>query len=235
MKEVDMVDKSYNLPEGSFDVNDELDKARDFYRNHAIPADLLKQMDQQTQELIEQDVIKNVPPVGATAPTFSLPDAKGNIVVLSELLKGGPVVMSFYRGGWCPYCNIALRSLQQALPDFNKVGAHLVAISPQTPDNSLSTAEKNALDFEVLSDADAVVAGDYGLAFEIPKYLQDIYEAFGHPLPNFNGQGVHKIPVPATFIVDQDQVVQYRFANVDYSLRADPNEVMDVLKGLPNG
>jgi peroxiredoxin len=232
MEEVSMVDMSYSLPEGSFDVNDELAKARDFYRTHAIPADVLKLMDRQTQELLDADVLKNVPAEGSKATEFSLPNAHGKSVSLSDLLRTGPVVISFYRGNWCPYCNIALRSLQQALPDITAAGAHLVAISPQTPDNSLSTAEKHELEFEVLSDANAMVAGEYGVAFEIPQYLRDIYEMFGHPLPKFNGEGVHKIPVPASFVVDQDQTIRYRFANADYTRRADPNEMLSVLNVL---
>ncbi|HZZ51605.1 MAG TPA: peroxiredoxin-like family protein [Pseudonocardia sp.] len=222
----------YRIPDTEFDLDSELDKAREFYRNHAIPADALARMDQQTEELVRSEVGKKAPALGATAPDFALPNAHGSTVALSGLLGAGPVVLTFYRGQWCPYCNLALRGLQQIVPRLTELGAALVAVSPQTPDNSLSTVEKNHLEFEVLSDPEGTVAGAYGLAFEIPRYLRDIYEKFGHPLPLFNGEGNHTIPVPGTFVLDRDATVRYRFVDVDYTRRADPAQLVSVVTEL---
>lgn len=229
------MEQTYSLPEAGFAINDELNKARDFYRNHVIPPELLAKMDQQTAELLSSDLLAGVVAVGQKAPEFRLPDTIGAQIGLTDLLEAGPVVISFYRGGWCPYCNIALRSLQQMLPELTALGASLVAISPQTPDNTLDTAQKNALEFHVLSDAQADVARAFGVAFEIPTYLRQIYENFGHPLPKFNGGNNHTIPIPATFVLDTHGVVRYRFANIDYTLRADPAEVLTVLRGIDAG
>lgn len=226
------IDKSYVIPDSEFELNAELDKARDFYRNHAIPPELLAQMDAQTEELMRSDIISRVPRVGEQAPKFTLPNPFGENVTLEKLLSAGPVVLTFYRGQWCPYCNLALRSLQQAVPELTTLGATLVAISPQTPDNSLSTVEKNNLEFEVLSDAEGAVAHSYGLAFRIPKHLQDVYVKFGHPLPKFNGEGNHTIPVPGTFVIDSTSTVRYRFVDTDYTKRADPAELVQVVKNL---
>lgn len=222
----------YSIPDTEFDLNSELDKAREFYRNHAIPADLLAQMDRQTEELLRADVGAKAPALGVPAPDFTLPNAHGHPVALRQLLRNGPVVVTFYRGQWCPYCNLALRGLQQIVPRLAALGATLVAISPQTPDNSLSTVEKNQLEFEVLSDPDGAVAGAYGLAFEIPQYLRDIYQSFGHPLPKFNGEGNNTIPVPGTFVLDREATVRYRFVEVDYTRRADPGEIAAVVAEL---
>ncbi len=117
-----------------------------------LPADLLKDLSSPIEQLIMSDAAKKALKEGAQAPNFTLPDALGNAVTLSHLLAQGPVVITFYRGEWCPYCNLELHAYQQALPQLRALGATLVAISPQTPDHSLSTVEKIELTFAVLSD-----------------------------------------------------------------------------------
>lgn len=170
--------------------------------------------------------------VDAQAPGFDLPDATGNTVDLAVLLQQGPVVLTFYRGGWCPYCNIELRALQAALPDIQELGASLVAISPQTPDQSLTTAEKNELEFSVLSDVGNKVAKDFGLVFALPESLRPVYANFGIDLPAHNGDDSFELPVPATYVIDQDGIVQFAFVNADYRQRAEPSEIIASLKNL---
>src|SRR6516164_6350534 len=125
--------------------------------------------------------------VGDKAPSIVLGNAKGERVDVGALLKKGPVIVTFYRGGWCPYCNIELKAFQDVLPQITAAGASLVAISPEKPDDSLSTAEKNALTFEVLSDVGHEVGRAFGLVYEFTNELRGAYENFGLDIPAKNG------------------------------------------------
>jgi peroxiredoxin len=139
----------------------------------------------------------------------------------------------FYRGGWCPYCNLHLRGLQRALTEFQKFAAQIVAISPQLPDNSLSTQEKDELTFAVLSDVGNKVARQFGIVFQIGEKLQKLYRKFGHPLDLFNGpDGAQHLPVPATFVVDGKGVIRLVHVDVDYTRRLDPDDVITTLRQL---
>src|SRR5260370_656086 len=176
----------------------ELDEARDHYRNQVIPPDKLELMDRATEQLIASSLKASALKEGDRVDGFTLIDTHGAPVHLKSLLKTGPAVISFYRGGWCPYCNIELRGLQRALPEIRALGASLVAISPQLPDNSLSTEEKNNLSFSVLSDVGNVVARRFGFVFTLPDDLLDTYKAFNHGLADINGEeGATELPMPA--------------------------------------
>src|SRR5262249_13450133 len=150
--------------------------------------------------------------VGDRAPDFELPDATGKKVKLSELTARGPVVMTWYRGGWCPYCNIALRGFQKRLPEIRAEGASLVAISPETPDNSLSTAEKNHLEFEVLSDRGNRVAQSYGVAYKVPRVVAE--QSQGR-LARYNGDDSGTLPLGVTYVIDHDGIIRYAFVDSD--------------------
>jgi peroxiredoxin len=189
-------------------------------------------MDAATEALRSSGLAEHSLAVGATAPDFSLPDAVGNKVTLSALLTEGPVVLSFYRGGWCPYCSIELRTLQARLPEITEAGGTLVAISPQTPDNSLSTAEKLELAFPVLSDAANTVARSYGLVFSLPKDLQELYYGWGLDLTSANGDATFELPLPATFVIGADGTVSWRFADANYTKRAEPDDIIAALRAL---
>jgi peroxiredoxin len=170
---------------------------------------------------------------GDVAPDFSLPDARGHVVALKTLLDRGPVVISFYRGGWCPFCNLELRSLQRVLPEIVQMGASLVAISPQLPDNSLSTQEKNQLTFPVLSDVGNIEAKRFGIVFTLPSALVEANRATGRDLVEINGEaGAAQLPMPATFVIDKSGVIRLAFVEEDWSKRLDPDIVVDTLRGL---
>jgi peroxiredoxin len=170
---------------------------------------------------------------GDVAPDFSLPDARGHVVALKTLLDHGPVVISFYRGGWCPFCNLELRSLQRVLPEIVQMGASLVAISPQLPDNSLSTQEKNQLRFPVLSDVGNIEAKRFGIVFTLPTVLVEANRATGRDLVEINGEaGAAQLPMPATFVIDKSGVIRLAFVEEDWSKRLDPDIVVDTLRGL---
>jgi len=180
-------------------------------------------------ELAASDLTALSLDVGDLALDFKLSNAFGNLVRLGCLLKQGPVVVSFYRGEWCPYCNLELQALQQVLPDIYQRDAQLVAISPQVTDKSLSTLEKNSLAFEVLSDFNNIVARHFGLVFQLPQDLQDVYQGLGIDLKISNGDDRFELPVPATFVIDPQSVIRYAFVNIDYRQRAEPDEILEVL------
>ena len=197
-----------------------------------IPAEKLAVMDAATAALEASGLADGSLAVGAVAPDFVLPDATGGKVALSSLLAKGPVVLAFYRGGWCPYCSLELRTLQARLADITAAGAALVAVSPQTPDNSMSTAEKLELAFPVLSDVGNVVARAYGLVFTLPEDLRQIYAGFGLDIPAANGDSTFELPVPATYVIGTDGKVAWRFADADYTKRAEPDDVIAALRSL---
>ena len=170
--------------------------------------------------------------VGDQLASFELPNQLGQTISLDELQGDSNVVISFYRGGWCPYCNIELCVLQQALPEFKSHGARLIAISPQLPDESMSTAEKNELSFPVLSDAGNKVAREFGLVFTLSEQLRPLYESFNIDLPATNGDKSFELPIPATFIIDSDGVVKGAFVNADHKQRMDPSDIINVLKEI---
>ena len=169
--------------------------------------------------------------VGQKAPNFSLPNAQGEIITLADLCVNGPVVVTFYRGDWCPYCNLQLRALQAILGDINELGAELVAISPQVPDESLSQSEKSALAFHVLSDQDARVASSYGVAWQVPELiLQHMRKDRGLDLVHINNGNGSVLPIPGTFVLGADGVVLWRYVDVDYRTRAEPADILAALK-----
>ncbi|RDI50023.1 peroxiredoxin-like family protein [Nocardia mexicana] len=163
--------------------------------------------------------------IGDLAPDFTLTDHRGERFALTDALRDGPVVLSFYRGGWCPYCNVQLHTLQTALPQLRTHGARLVAVSPDSPDDSLTTAERNGLEFEVLSDPGNHVARAYGLLFTVPADVRDIYRTAGADLDAANPE----LPIPATYVVGTDGRILYAHVDGDYRNRA---EADDILKAL---
>ncbi|QEG43186.1 peroxiredoxin-like family protein [Roseimaritima ulvae] len=171
--------------------------------------------------------------VGQTAPSFQLPNPQGERVALTDLLQNGPVVVTFYRGSWCPYCNLQLRAMQQRLADIHDLGAELVAISPQVPDDSLSQDEQEGLEFPVLSDQDAQVAAEYGVAWNVPQLiLEHMRNDRNLELSEINGGNGSVLPIPATFVLNRDGVVVWRFVDVDYRNRAEPDDIVEALRAL---
>jgi len=170
--------------------------------------------------------------VGDLAPAFTLPDAQGRPVSPSAALREGPVVVTFYRGGWCPYCNIQLRAYQEALPQIMARDARLFAISPQRPDASLTTAEKNELAFDVLSDAGNAVARAFGLVYALPQELRDALSANGKALPGINGDDSWELPLTGTFVIGRDSRIALAWVDTDYRRRLAPEEIIAALDGL---
>jgi len=195
-----------------------------------MPAEVLEIMDTATQALVNEDLSKKSIQKGNSLPTAILSNAKNEKVDIDAMLKEGPLVISFYRGGWCPYCNFELRALQEVLPQIKESGANLVAITPETPDNSLTTSEKNEIAFEVLTDTDNAYAKELGLVFQMPKNLQEVYTSFGIDVEKHNGNSNFELPMPATLVVNSNKEVTYSFISEDYTKRAAIDQILDALK-----
>jgi peroxiredoxin len=166
---------------------------------------------------------------GQVSPRFALPSATGAIVSLEERLAYGPIIVTFYRGGWCPYCNIALRALQSRLPEIKSLGGSLIAISPEVPDQSLSTTEKLALEFDVLSDADNSVARLFGLVYRISDAARERLQAFGRDLVAHNGTDSWELPITATYVINQEGLIVFDHVDADYRERLDPATVVNAV------
>jgi peroxiredoxin len=196
-----------------------------------IGEDALSVLDRDAEAMGSGDLFAHALDVGANAPLFALPDARGGEVALEDLLTAGPVVLVFYRGAWCPYCNLQLAAFQGALTEIRAAGAELVAVSPQTPDQSLTLAEQRALAFPVLSDAGNRVAREYGLVFTSSAEATATLHELGVELSGFNGDDTNTLPAPSTFVIGQDGRIQFASVSGDYRWRVGPEEVLDVLRG----
>jgi peroxiredoxin len=195
------------------------------------PAERLKAYEEGVEAVKKSGVLVKALKVGDKAPDFELTNATGKAVKLSALLENGPVVVTWYRGAWCPYCNIALKGFQKVLPEIKAEGASLVAISPQTPDNSLSTVEKDGLGFEVLSDKGNKTARAYGVAYKVPAVVAAQMKG-RLDLAKYNGDSSDELPLGATYLIDKGGVIRYAFVDGDYRKRAEPSAVVAALKGL---
>src|SRR5208283_4507354 len=194
-----------------------------------VPAERQAIMERHITEL-RNGIAKTAMKAGDRAPAIVLGNAKGETVDVGALLKNGPVIVTFYRGGWCPFCNLELKAFQEVLPEIAAAGASLVAISPEKPDNTLSTAEKNALTFEVLSDVGQKVGRAFGLVYEFTDELKSAYQGFGLDIPTHNGApGEWALSVSATYVIDRDSSIIYAYTDVDYRDRADPRDVLKAL------
>ncbi len=171
-------------------------------------------------------------PVGAKAKDFELPDSLGNQINLADELAKGPVVLTFYRGGWCPYCNRQLRAYQEILPDIQALGAQLIAVSPQLPDYTLSDQEKAELSFKVLSDPKGIVATKYNLLYEVPDYLKSMYLSHNIDLHEYNGADHWLLPVTGTFMIDEYSVIRSAYVNPDFTKRMEPEDILWELRKL---
>lgn len=192
-------------------------------------------MHRATAELIESGAARRALQAGDVAPTFTLKDPEGHPVSSVELLGRGPLVISFYRGVWCPYCNMELQALQNALPDFQALGASLIAISPQTSVNSRKSVRQNKLDFPILSDTNNDVASAFGLRFALPDYLIELYKRLRNDLPLFNGDASWTLPMPARYVIAPDGRILYAEINPDYTRRPEPLDMLPAIRLAQKG
>lgn len=194
------------------------------------PPEIHPIMERATAELIASGQAGRALQAGDKAPVFTLDDPEGRPVSSAELLAQGPLVISFYRGVWCPYCNLELQALQETLPQFAALGASLVAISPQVAANSRKSQRQNKLGFPILGDPENAVAAAFGLRFTLPGYLVDLYKMLKNDLPAFNGDPSWTLPMPARYVIARDGTIVYAEVNPDYTLRPEPDSMLPVLR-----
>jgi peroxiredoxin len=196
---------------------------------YSVPSSVIETMHRGTAELKASGQAERAPKVGDRAPGFALPDAEGAMVRSAELLARGPLVVSFYRGVWCPYCNMELQALEAFPPQIMENGGALVAISPQSAANSRKSARQNGLSFPILSDQGNQAAASFGLRYSLPDYLVELYQQLGNNLPLVNGDPSWSLPIPARYVIGRDSVIRYAEVDADYTRRPEPE---DMLPGL---
>ena len=197
-----------------------------------VPRAVIETMHRATKELIDSGAAGRALKAGDKAPLFTLKDPEGRSVSSASLLADGPLIISFYRGVWCPYCNMELQALEAARPEFERLGAKLVAISPQTPVNSRKSVRQNNLGFLILSDTNNDVATAFGLKFALPDYLIELYKSLKNELPAFNGDPSWTLPMPGRFVVAPDRTIVYAEVNPDYTVRPEPDAMLQALNKL---
>ena len=200
---------------------------------YRVPAWVHEPMHRSTAELIASGAAERALRAGDQAPEFTLKDAAGHEVSSRDLLAQGPLVVTFYRGVWCPYCNMDLQALQEALPAISEHGAELLAISPQTQSNSHKSQHDNKITFPILSDPGNEVAARFGLRFTLPDFLIALYrDTSKNDLSRTNGDSSWTLPMPARYVIGTDGVIAYAEVNPDYTRRPDPEELLPVLSAL---
>jgi peroxiredoxin len=197
-----------------------------------VPADVLAVMAGATRGLKAADIEGRALRTGDVMPDFTLPNQNGERRTLSEYLATSPVVLNIYRGGWCPYCNMEMKALHEALPAIEARGARLVGMSPELPDKAMATAERAGLAIDILSDLGNTVSERLGLVFDLPMELRPIYEKFGIDIVGYNGDTSFRLPMPATYIIDRDRRIVFDFVDADYTLRIEPTEIVAKLDEL---
>jgi peroxiredoxin len=212
-------------------LQDDLDALRAEFVRSAPPTGA-ELYDAKVGELRLTFPIKKALKTGDYVPDFTLPNPSGRPVSLAGLLRGGPAVVTFYRGGWCPYCNLQLRAYQQVLGEITALGAKLVAISPQLPDDSMSTAEMNRLSFDVLSDIGNRVARSFGLVYSLPQELRAALASNNKALPGINGDNSWELPLPATYVIAPDRRITLAEIELDYRESLEPDAIITALRAL---
>ena len=209
---------------------DEIKNYQEAFKKKA-PLEIQEIMLKATKKLADESISKNALKVGDIAPDIKLPNAVGKEVSLYDTLEENDfAVVSFYRGVWCSYCNLELKALQEKNDELNSLGAKLIAVSPQSPDASLTTKEKNELAFEVLSDNENVIAKEYGLVFSLAQELRPIYLSFNIDIPANNDEDSYELPMPATYVINKNKEIIFSFVNEDYTKRCEPQDVVDAIK-----
>jgi len=212
--------------------DDSLQAVLDERKNSRPPSKERMTMAEATEKLRKSGILDGAHKKGDSIVDFTLPSATGKKVKLTDELKKGAVVLTFYRGGWCPYCNLQLKAYQEKLDEIEAAGGQLIAISPEKMSEADTTVKKNELKFEILSDEDNKIARKYGLVFHVEDDLKEVYLKFGIDLNKSQGNSAWELPIPATYVISKEGKIVYSFLNVDYVKRAEPSDIINALKSL---
>jgi peroxiredoxin len=200
--------------------------------DQSTPEEVGKLLNRAVQWVSESGIAESALGVDDYFPQFSLPNVVGESISSAELLAEGPLVVCFYRGAWCPYCNLELHAYQGIIRDIHELGAELVAISPQLPDESMIMAAKANLTFEILNDIGNSMSEHIGLVHELRPSVVDLYRSMGYDLERINGNVLWSLPLPATYVIDRDHRIHMAFINADYRVRLEPDQVLVALREL---
>lgn len=212
-------------------LQEKLDKLKKNLRS-AAPKEVLAVLDEAIQSMIDSKIVERALRVGQQAPDFTLKNTSGRQVQLYALLEKGPVVLTFFRGRWCPNCNLELEAMEAWADRFRQAGAGLLAISPQIPDFNQAIKDNKHLSFDVLSDPGNGVADQYGIKYALAPELAKSYYNIGIKLNDYNGDDSWTLPLPARFIVDVNGIIRYAVVNADYTIRPEPEDTLAVLRTL---
>ena len=182
--------------------------------------------------LRKTDVVSHALQVGDTAPDFLLPDEEGRLHSSKQLREAGPLVVSFYRGGWCPFCSAELRALQAIKSKLDALQAKVVVLSPDTRDLPRRLKQQLNLDLTMLADVDHGVAASYGIVFRVPDETRAHYAGLGHDFGHRHGMSEWMLPIPATYIIDQDGVVRGAFVEPDFTIRQEPSDILSRVRQI---
>ena len=195
-----------------------------------VPADTRAVNERATEALRNSGMTKRALKIGEQAPSFTLLDHNGKPLSSTALLANGPLVIAFLRGRWCPFCCGEAESLNRIFPEFEKAGASLVAITPQSGNQAYFMHDQHKLRFPLLVDEGNKVARQFGIVYRIPDYQEKLFSSVFINLPHINGDTTWELPLPATYVIGCDGKVQYAWINVDYTERAEPGEVLSIVR-----
>ena len=213
-------------------LQEKLDAFKAHFETQVAPPPVVELFHRTTDELIATGQAERSLKVGDIAPTFALKTADGGLVSSTEMLEHGPLVVTFYRGVWCPYCNIDLQAIEEVADEIRSLGAHLVSISMQTATHSLKSQRQNKLSYPILVDEGGKTADAFGIRFRLQDELIEAYKGFDVDLPVINGEASWTLPMPARYVIAQDGTVAYAEVSPDYTKRPDPSELVMALKQL---
>jgi peroxiredoxin len=196
------------------------------------PPETIEKIHRATAELARSGILERTLKKGDLAPEFVLPDVNGVPVSSADLRRNGPLIVSFFRGKWCPYCNLELSALAKIYPRVKELGAELVVISPQKSEFSADLVKPYRIGFPILRDFHNEIAEQFGIAFTLPEYLDALYREFGNDSKAWNETEVWQLPIPARFLITPDGTIADAEVNPDYTVRPEPETILERLKAL---
>ncbi len=213
-------------------LQEKLDAFKTDFEANKAPPHVVEIFHRHTAEMIATGQAERALKAGDTVPSFKLLDQDEQPVSSIDLLAKGPLVVTFYRGVWCPYCNMELAALEEVAAEIRARGATLVAISQQTSTNSRRSQAQNKLSYPILTDQGGELAAAFGIRWDVPEELQGVFKGFGLDLPTAHNDPHWTLPMPGRYVIGTDGVIAYAEVNPDYTRRPEPSELLPVLDRL---